>query len=186
MSVPIFSAEDIRQYYYCKRVIYYRYVLRARVRETYKMRKGREKHNIPSNKIVNNGTVLRNVYLCSEDLGLVAVVDVLVLNGNYAEIIELKAGNVGKRKMLDSHKAQLAAQAILVERVLGLRVKGISVLDATTGECREVKLVNYHREMVLNALDDMRRIVEGEVFPDAPIDRGKCIDCEFRCFCADL
>jgi len=152
------------------------------------MKKGRDKHNIHHNNRYNSqgNQVLRNVYLFSEKLGLVAVIDILVVNNSSAEIIELKAGNIGKSRMQDSHKAQLAAQAILVEEVMRLPVRRISVMDIDTGEVREVKLVNYHRNMVFSALEDIRRIVLEEVFPEPPEKRGKCVDCEYRSFCGDL
>ena len=188
MNEPVFTAEDIRQYYYCKRIIFHRYVLRVRVRETYKMKKGREKHNIHyiGNNYDQNSRILKNVYLFSESLGLVGMIDILVVNGDSAEIIELKMGDIGNSRMRDSHKAQLAAQAMLVEEVMGLRVHRISVMDIDTGESREVRLVNYHREMVTSALEEMRWIVLKEIFPDPPENRGKCVDCEYKSICGDL
>ena len=180
----MFSAEDIRQYYYCKRIIYYRYVLRARVRETYKMRKGREIHEKAMIKNAD-GDVKYGVYLISEDLGLVAVIDALIVKDGFADIIEFKFGDLDRR-MRDSHKAQLAAQAILVESLLGLRVRKIIIYNPEKEEKREVRLVNYHREMVREALKDMKRIVIEEDLPEPTEDRGKCIDCEYRVFCGDI
>jgi len=51
---------------------------------------------------------------------------------------------------------------------------------------REVRLVNYHREMVTSALEEMRWIVLKEIFPDPPENRGKCVDCEYKSICGDL
>ena len=185
MSSVFFTAEDIRQYYYCnKRIIYYRYVLNVRTRETYKMRKGREVHEKASIS-VNDVEVRYGFYIRSEKLGLVGIIDALIIHGDRVDIVEFKRGSMG-REMRDSHKAQLAAQAMLVEEELGLRVNKIRVYDPDTGESREVRLVNYHREIVREALEEMRRIVLEEDFPEPPIDKGKCIDCEFRIFCSDF
>ncbi len=41
---PFIGTEDIRQYLYCKRKLYFRYVLRAPMTPTYKMEFGKEKH----------------------------------------------------------------------------------------------------------------------------------------------
>ena len=192
MSSPVFTAEDIRQFYYCKRIIFFRYVLRARVPETYKMQVGRRKHS--SEKIdsllkqfSSRGTrVEKNVYLESEAFGLKAIVDALIIDSGQADIVEVKSGEIGGRKMLDSHKAQLAAQAILVEEKLGLGIRNIVVLNADTGEVKNVKLVEYHRRMVFDALSEMRKIVEEEDLPEPTNNGGKCVDCEYKPFCTDV
>ena len=41
---PIFGSEDFRQYGYCPRKIYFRWVMRKKFNETAKMEKGRKKH----------------------------------------------------------------------------------------------------------------------------------------------
>lgn len=177
-----FTCEDIRQYYYCPRIIYFRYVLKARVSETYKMRKGSETHE----KIKIKGNIKRNIYISSEDLSLIGIIDALeYIDTNTVDIIEIKQGKL-KRKMHDSHKAQLAAQAILVEKELGLKVRKIKVLDATTRKTQEVHIVEYHREMARKAIEEMKKIVISEELPEPTSISGKCIDCEYRAYCDDV
>lgn len=187
-SLPSFTCEDIRQYYYCKRKIFFRYVLRARVKPTYKMLKGSRKHEEDIKRgIYANYRVLRNVYLRSERLGLIGVLDLIAIDSsNNAIIVELKYGNIGSRGIRDSHKAQLACQSILVEDVMGLRVRRIEVLDLDTWERRSINVTQFHRNMVTEALNDMRSIVMDEILPDPPENMGKCVDCEYRKFCWDL
>jgi len=178
---PIFTCEDIRQYYYCPRIIYFRYVLRARVEETYKMRRGREKHR----QILLGPNIERNVYLCSEELGLVGIIDALERREDGSvNIIEIKTGNT-PTKMRDSHKAQLAAQAILVESVLGLKIRKIKVYNPETQRTMEINVVEYHREMARQALERMRQIVLREELPQPTKHRARCVDCEYRVFCED-
>lgn len=187
-SLPIFSCEDIRQYYYCKRIIFFRYVLRVKVKPTYKMLKGAEKHSEDIKRGIYSGyRVIRNVYLRSDRLGLVGVIDLMVIDSNNDVIIvELKSGNVGVRVIRDSHKAQLACQAMLVEEEMGLRVRGIELLRIGSWERKRISVTWYHRDMVVRALNDMRLLVVNEVFPLDVDCGGKCVDCEFRKFCWDL
>jgi len=175
----MFTCEDIRQYYYCPRIIYFRYVLRARVGETYKMSKGGMIH-----ESINLGkNVVHNVYLCCEDLSLVGIIDgIEYIDENTVDIIEIKAGRPNRR-MRDSHKAQLAAQAMLVERTMNVRVRKIKVYNVTTREFSEVHIVDFHRGMVRHAIEDMTKIVLGEDIPDPTGDKGKCVDCEYRAYC---
>jgi len=181
MSI-IFTCEDIRQYYYCPRKIYFRYVLRVRTPETYKMVRGRRVHE----NFRIDGNVVKDVYLCSEELGIAGIIDLLEFVGDgVVNIIEIKCGGFGRR-MYEDHKVQLAAQAMLVEEVLGLRVHKIKTLNAETGDIREIYITEYHREMVRRALEDMRRIVEREIVPEPTEHRARCVDCECRVFCIDV
>ena len=100
-------------------------------------------------------------------------------------IIEIKSGRPSRR-MRDSHKAQLAAQAMLVERMMNVRVRKIKVYYVETQELDEVHIINYHREMALNAIESMKRIVLNEEMPEPTHDKHKCIDCEYRTYCEDI
>ena len=181
MSI-MFTCEDIRQYYYCPRKIYFRYVLRVRTQETYKMKKGRlihEKANLGENTV-------KDVYLCSEELGIVGIIDILEFVDNATvNIIEIKTSKF-KGKMYEDHKVQLAAQAMLVENVLGLKVNKIRTLNIETGKYQEVHITEYHREMVRHALEKMKHIVLNEIIPEPTKHRARCIDCECRSFCVDV
>ena len=180
----MFTCEDIRQFYYCKRIIYYRYVLKARVQPTYKMKKGQDKHSeYVSREDLQGKNLFKGIRLESQELGLRGEIDLVQIDANDAKIIELKHGKVKKRNMFDSHKAQLAAQAMLIEKVMGLKVKSIEVLDIVDNSRNEIRITEYHREMVSKALNEMRKIVLEEIFPDPPENRGKCVDCEYRRFC---
>ena len=179
---PIFTCEDIRQYYYCPRKIYYRYVLKVRVPETYKMKYGRTVHE---NAVIRGDTV-KNVYLYSERLGLVGIIDFLeFVDADVVDIIEIKCSRF-KTKMYEDHKVQLAAQAMLVEDVLGYRVNKIKVINVETGESREIRIMEYHRNMVREALSEMQRIVIDEVIPDPTEDKRRCYGCECKAFCDDI
>jgi len=179
---PIFTCEDIRQYYYCPRKIYFRYVLRVPTRETYKMAYGRKVHRHAD----ISGNVMKDVYLCSEELGLAGIIDfVEFVDANSVNIIEIKCGRF-KRQMYEDHKIQLVAQAMLVEKVLGLRVNKIKTLNVETGESREIQIVEYHRNAVREALEEMRRIVLEERIPEPTKHRARCIDCECRVYCDDV
>ncbi|MHA1808032.1 MAG: hypothetical protein ACXQTM_06470, partial [Methanosarcinales archaeon] len=43
-ALPVFSVEDVRQFVYCPRIIYFRYVIRGIPRQTVKMRRGSDRH----------------------------------------------------------------------------------------------------------------------------------------------
>ncbi|MEX2689671.1 MAG: CRISPR-associated protein Cas4 [Candidatus Njordarchaeum guaymaensis] len=180
----MFTCEDIRQFYYCKRKIYYRYVLKARAQPTYKMKKGLEKHlEYTSEENPRSENMFRNVRLESQELGLKGEIDLVQIEGDGAKIIELKYSKMRGHRMFDDHKAQLAAQAMLLEEVMGLKVKSIEVSDIIDNSRIEIRITGYHREMVSKALNEMRKIVLEEIFPDPPENRGKCVDCEYRRFC---
>jgi len=152
------------------------------------MLKGARKHEEDIRRRIYTGyRILRNTYLYSERLRLIGVTDLIAIDpSNDAIIVELKCGIVNAKKIRDSHKAQLACQAMLVEDVMGLRVRCIELLNLTTWERKRINITHYHRDMVSKALNDMRLIVVNEIFPDLAEKSGKCVDCEYRKFCWDL
>lgn len=178
---PIFTCEDVRQYYYCPRIIYFRYVLRVKVPTTYKMDYGSKIHE----KVRLKGNVRRNVYLFSEDLGLSCILDAIeYVDDSTIDIIEIKSGRVF-RNIIDSHKAQLAAGAMLIERVLGYRVRKIKVFYVEKEKFATVEVRKFHRDLVLRALDHMREIVTKEIIPNANWS-AKCSECEYKKVCLEV
>ncbi|MHA1606995.1 MAG: CRISPR-associated protein Cas4 [Candidatus Freyarchaeota archaeon] len=181
-----FTAEDVRQYAYCKRKIYFRYVLRARVKPTVKMERGREEHEKLEwrRKKRGGGGKYFSVYLSSERLGLAGVVDYFDYGGGEVVPVEVKFG--GGERIYADHYLQLVAEALLLEDCFGVRVEKGIIEYPDKGIRREVKITDGARLKVLKILDDIRRIVRDEVPPSSGWSQAKCEACEVYRVCRQV
>jgi len=113
----IFTAEDIRQYAYCKRKPYFRYVLRKGFKPSVKMVRGDRVHQetCRAKRVERGGGTSRyyNVYLRSETLGLAAIIDYFEYDGKEITLVDVKTGS--SDKIPKGYYLQMAALALLVE-----------------------------------------------------------------------
>ncbi len=192
-DVPMFTAEDVRQFFYCPRVIYFRYVMRVRVRPTVKMDRGKKIHaeKYRPKKYEREGRVERyyNVYLSSERLGLVCLIDMLEVEGDEVRIVEVKTGRVAESgEISEHHRAQVIAQVLVVEDVLGRDVRRVAVkYEGEEGsETVWLEVSEAEKAKVMRALERMREVIVMEDIPEPTPIRGRCVDCEYRVYCSDV
>ena len=180
-----FTAEDFRQYNYCPRIIYFRYVLRSIVKTTYKMKKGQEYHDDKirrkSQSKKENAKIIYNKFLVDKELGLAALFDAIVEEGTDYYPIEYKTGQV-YNEIPYHHKTQLLVQAIILDSnyqtnvVKGeIRYSGERRLETTITMEDKIGILKQHSEML--------RIIQNEFLPDPTKDEGKCQDCEYWLVC---
>ena len=186
MLLPTFTPEDIRQYDYCPRIIYHRYVLRLRRNRTYKMKLGTEHHEEWREKQIQRGTDCDRyfeIYLANPNVGLIGLLDAIDYDGKHATPIELKTGRPPIEGIYSHHKIQVLAQCFLVESCLKAEVSGGIVYYEASGQEISTPYSENERILIAETLKQMREIVSLEVVPERPPKPTKCIDCEFAPFC---
>lgn len=182
-----FSAEDVRQFAYCPRKIYYRYVLRNDWLISPKMKKGTELHEVLCRRRKNEkvGRVERyyNLRLQDDDLGLFALIDIVEWDGEEGRVIELKTGSHKGKQPNYPDKLQVVAEAILVEFAMGIPVTVGSVWYYKQDEMLDFEISYEDKLKVVDILKKMRKIVALELFPEIERPTKKCRDCECRRLC---
>ncbi|MHA1315815.1 MAG: CRISPR-associated protein Cas4, partial [Candidatus Helarchaeota archaeon] len=184
----VFTAEDVRQFTYCPRIIYFRYVMNVNMPpRTYKMEKGIEKHekDVRNFKSPPESSPQKyaNIYLKDERVGLIALLDFLEVDGDEAIPIDLKTGKRYQEPISDHHFAQLVAQALLVEACMGQIVRRVRVDYTRLKKVLERQVDVDDKFRVLRDLERMQEIVETEIIPSPTNIEGKCTDCEFWRYC---
>ncbi|MEM1718707.1 MAG: CRISPR-associated protein Cas4 [Thermosphaera sp.] len=178
-----FTAEDIRQYVYCKRVIYFRYVLRAKLQPTVKMKVGKERHeDFEKRRKGENGYF--SLYLSSEKLGLTGIVDYFLFEGGEVVPVEVKFGRW--KRLYSGHYLQIVAHALLLENFFGVRVKRGIIEYPDGGAKLIVKITDGAKLKVLKILTEIRKIVLEEEIPSPSPDTKKCRDCEAYKICRKI
>lgn len=187
----MFRVSDLKQWFYCPRVLYWTHLMPVDRNVTAKMEFARQSHQAVS--LLEERRTLRryrlqeatrhfHVSLSSLALGLTGKLDLLLATPEELVPVEFK-DTLGEIRL--NHRLQLAAYALLADEHYGGVVKRGFWVCVPRGTVRQVTLDASLKARVRAALQEMRRVVEEEIMP-APADLpAKCRDCEFRRFCGD-
>lgn len=182
---------DIKQWFYCPRVVYFTYLMPVQKKITAKMQFGAEEHEVISKlerrrKLrrygIGEGQRLFHVPLVSEKLGLTGVLDLLLRSSGEYYPVEFKDTTRG---VSQNHKYQLTGYALLVEEKYACQVNLGFVYQIPIDRVSSVRIDQKSKDVVTRAVADIRAMIRKETMPDATPQRGRCTDCEFVHFCGD-
>ena len=187
------TVTDIKQYFYCPRILFYTYCLPVPRPVSYKMEEGQDQHvheaeleRRRSLRVygLQQGKCHFNVALYSPTLALSGRLDMLILTADEAIPVEYKF--TYRRRPQRNHCYQLAAYALLVEEAWQRAVQRGFFYLIPRRRASQVMIHKVWRRRVLNILQDIREMVSTEGMPPPTRQRGRCIDCEYRLYCADV
>jgi CRISPR-associated exonuclease Cas4 len=183
---------DIKQHFYCPRVVYHTYYTPVPRPTTPPMELGEVEHEVLS--VLERRRALArygldagdrhfHVSLAAPSLGLTGVLDLLIETEDGAFPVEFKYTT--QRLNLNA-KCQLTAYAMMVEECLGQPVEQGFIYRIPTQRITAVPISTQLRQKTLHAIDEIRQMLSNERMPQPTPQRGKCIECEFRRFCRDV
>jgi CRISPR-associated exonuclease Cas4 len=189
--IPL-TATDLKQWAYCKRIVYYRHVMPVKFVPTYKMERGRnveaavaamEKRRGFRRYGLQRAERRFGVWLSSPRLGLSGRPDLLIVTKTACYPVDFKDTEGGLRQ---NHRLQLAVYAILAEEQLRLPVPAAFVYLVPSAELMRVAVGQRERAEVLAAIEEIEGLVSHERMPEPTPLRGRCVGCEFRNYCDDI
>lgn len=200
------TVTDVRQWVYCPRIVYYTYGLKVKRPVTYKMEEGTLQHErvtaLEERRTLRSYGLRREdeghrefrVALYSARLGLSGLLDMAIITPHEVIPVEYKdntpAVSLDNKRATPvvalNHKYQLTAYALLCEEKFGLAVRRSFVHYIPTRQSREVLITPEMRRFVLDALADIRQMLQAERLPPPTPERRRCRECEFRRFCGDI
>lgn len=179
----------LQEYLYCKRFIYFMFVLDIPQREgsRYKVLKGREKHEEKSHyKYVPVGTLEKktNVTLYSDKHRLHGVVDeVHFLVDSTAAILDYKFAEY-KGVIWDTLKYQAVLYSTLVEDTYNVKCrKAFICYTRSQNKTVELKIEPEDYNRLFEFCDEIEYIIDRGFFPDVMVNENKCSDCTYRNIC---
>lgn len=187
----LFTVTDLKQFMYCKRILYYHTCLPDVRPVTYKMQAGMRRHEDEHKRSIRRTMTLPEIENAQREFDVSVQSAKLGLSGQVDEVIfwedMLMPVDYKLAKKAGQHfKVQLAAYAMILEETYNLpAVNGILYLIPKR-ETVEVSITRRLRTKVIEAMTEMRTIADAETMPDAPKHRRACLDCEFRRFCNDI
>ena len=186
------AVTELKQWAYCPRVVYYHQVMPGVGVATHKMQQAERAQDW-----IEGLEVRRNlkkygfdeaerefgVWLSDEGLGLSGKIDLLLKRDGEATVVDFKltSGEVGK-----NHRMQLAGYALLVEACLGLRMERGFLYRIPDERLFAVELTEELLGEARRAIVGIEEIGRGQRMPEATEARGRCVDCEYANFCADV
>jgi len=185
---------DLKQWDYCPRVVFFAYVMPGLRPLTFKMEAGAAAHereekrqrrrNLGKLYGLPQAERLEDVQLQSERLGLSARIDLVLREGDRAWPVDFK---LSRRTGIATHfKLQLAAYALILEDVWGVRVEEGFLYSIPQRRAERIRFTPQLRKKVQRVIQDIRESIEAERMPPPTSKRGRCVNCEFRRFCNDV
>ncbi len=181
-----FRVTDLKQWFYCPRIVYFQFVMPDLRPKTYAMEEGALKHAELRRRRrrwrgLPDGEYRWNVAVRSETLHASGLVDLVIDTGEELVPVDFK----DSMKASAHFKMQLAAYGIMLEEAMGKPVRRGFVYLLPRRRAEEVKLTARARSKVRGAFEEMLRSVLGEHMPPPPKSQAQCVSCEYRRFCDD-
>jgi len=183
---------DLKQWAYCRRIVYYQHRMPGVGKPTYKMEEGKTAQDmierLETRRTMREygfeGAVRRfGVWLENKELGLSGKIDLLLETATEAAIVEFKltSGEVGQ-----NHRLQLGGYTLLVEAENGKSVKHGFVYRIPDGKVFAVPIDEALRREVRQAGQDIREAISAGLLPEPTEQRKRCEECEYANYCGDV
>ncbi|HXG19985.1 MAG TPA: CRISPR-associated protein Cas4 [Methylomirabilota bacterium] len=183
---------DLKQFSYCQRIVFYQYVMPVEKKATFKMEEGKKAEAI-IDKLeqrrslrkyrLTEGTRRFHVWLRSSRLGLSGKLDLLIESP--AGLFPIDFKNTTGRPQLN-HLYQLCGYALLVEETYQQPVAHGCIYLIPQEEIVVMDLTDERKEETLAMLEAMRTMIRKEQMPEPTPVRNRCVECEYRNYCGDI
>lgn len=186
------TVTDIKQYIYCPRIIYFTYVQPVPKKTTAKMNFGKEAHSeldrLEKRRRLKTydlaeGERKFHTRLYSGRLGLEGILDMHIVSGRELYPVEFK--DTYRGPMLN-HKYQITAYAMLLEELYSLPVRKGFLYLKPLEKAIPIEITANMRLFAQEIIAKIRKLIEAEVWPRENREKKRCIDCEYRRYCADV
>ena len=186
------TATDVKQWYYCPRIVFYQKLLPISPPRTYKMaragkgetrmatlgrRRGLHEYGL------QEGNRLFDVRLYSKRWNLTGKLDLLIETANALYPVDFKDTTGPPR---ENHTWQLAAYGLLLAEAYGKPVPAGFIHRLPDDQVFRIDLPASMATELRQALSDMTGAVEAERIPNPTAVRERCEECEYRNFCGDV
>ena len=123
------------------------------------------------------------LWLDNKELGLAGKIDLLLEAKDEIAVVDFKltSGEPGQ-----NHRLQLAGYSLLVEAAYGLPARRAFLYRIPDNRIFPEPMSEQLRQAVKTAIADMRRTGDTQLCPEPTEVRGRCVECEFANYCADV
>lgn len=183
---------DLKQYAYCPRVVFYQYAMPVQRKPTFKMEHGKtvegkveqlERRRKLREYGLDQGERRFQMWLSSARLGLSGRLDLMITTPRGVFPVDFKDTRV---RVHHNHHVQLCAYALLVEDVFGVPVLKGFIYRVPRDDVTVVDITPELRVETVCALKEVREMIRTERMPPPTPVGARCTDCEYRNYCGDV
>ena len=190
--MDLIPVTDLKQWAYCPRVVYYRHVMPAAAHPTFKMREGLAAQGMIESlemrrKLREYGLEAAqrrfSVWLEEDELGLSGKIDLLLEAAEEIAVVDFKltSGEPGR-----NHHIQLGGYSLLAEAAYGKATRQAFLYRIPDSRIFAEPMTEERRRAVKTAVADIRMMGQSQLCPEPTEVRGRCVECEFANYCADV
>ena len=183
---------DLKQFEYCPRIVFYNTVIPVDRKSTVKMERGKE-IELRLDALESRRTLRRyrltegerryHVWLSSDRLGLSGKLDLLIDTPDACYPVDFKYTRGRPRR---NHVMQLGAYAVLVEDVMQRPAPAAFIYFAPSNQLVRLGVTDRLKELVRTQLREIRQMIREQMLPEPTPVRARCEECEFRNYCGDV
>ena len=181
----------IEMYNYCPRTIYFLGYLGLRERQTDFMKEGQNEQEVVEQKEKRRQTVLANrkekvlmkwmdLFLSSEELGLVGSADMILQTEAGLKVVDIKAS--AGRKLYLGYLYQAAAYGMMAEERLRIPLRSIIIYYTKSDTLFEIRMSDAIRHHIIYVIAKIRRILKSGWMPSAT-RKNECPTCSYYYIC---
>lgn len=183
---------DLKQYEYCPRIVFYNTVMPVERKTTIKMGRGTvdefrldalEKRRSLRRYDLASGERRFHVWLESKRLGLSGKLDLLIVSPQGYFPVDFKYTTGRPHR---NHTFQLAGYALLVEDAFQTEVQAGCIYLSPIQEVVVIEIGDGLKRETQRRLDEIRFMIKEGILPGPTPVRSRCEDCEFRNYCGDI
>jgi CRISPR-associated exonuclease Cas4 len=183
---------DLKQFEYCPRIVFYNTVMPVERKSTVKMERGKE-IELKLDALEARRTLRRyrlaegerryHVWLSSDRLGLSGKLDLLIVTPDACYPVDFKYTRDRPRR---NHVLQLGGCALLVEDVMQMPVPAAFIYIAPANQLARIIVTPGLKDLVRTRLREIREMIGEQFLPEPTPVRARCEECEFRNYCGDV
>jgi CRISPR-associated exonuclease Cas4 len=183
---------DLKQFEYCPRIVFYDKVMPVDRKSTIKMERGKEVE-LRLDALEARRTLRRyrlsagerryHAWLTSQRLGLTGKLDLLIDTPDACYPVDFKHAKGRPRR---NHLIQLGAYALLAEDVLQKPAPAAFIYFAPTNQLVRLRVTDRLKDLVRARLGEIRAMIREQMLPEPTPVRARCEECEFRNYCGDI
>ena len=188
----LLRVNDLKQFEYCPRIVFYNTVMPVERKTTVKMDRGKEEElrldSLETRRSLkrydlDSGERRLHVWLESAALGLTGKLDLLIISQKGYFPVDFKYTRGRPHR---NHLFQLAGYALLVEEAFRTHVSSAFVYLVPIQQVVALALSDDLKQQTLDRLGQMRTMIREGILPAPTPIRARCEECEFRNYCGDI
>ena len=190
--MDLIPVTDLKQWAYCQRIVYYHRVMPAIGKQTFKMKEAIAAQDLIESLEMRRGLQAYcleaakrhfGVWLSNPTLGLSGKTDLVLEAFDRVAVVDFKltSGEVG-----ENHRMQLAGYSLLAEALFSLPAPVAFIYRIPDNRVFPIEITADLRTAIAKAVIDVREMAEKQLCPPPTAVRGRCIECEYANYCADV